>query len=166
MRKHVRPRRLATLVALTLAWCALWRDISAANILAGAVIAIVVTSIGVGTPGTGGIRLRPLTRLLWLVAVDLVRSTIVVAREILTPADRTEESIIAVATPVQTRDHLLLLVVAITLTPGTAVVDADPDTGTLYVHLLHHDGRDVAIDHINALARVAAEALPTIGTGS
>jgi len=146
--------------ALTVAWCGLWGEISTANLLAGLGIAVAVTTMGIGTPGTGGVQLWPLLRFIGIVAVDLARSTIHVATEIVTPTDYTDESILAVDLPHPSREHLLMLVVAVTLTPGTAVVDADPDTGTLYLHLLHHGRRDATVEHVHQLARLACAALP------
>lgn len=166
MSRHLRQRRLLSLAALTLVWCGLWRDVSIANLLAGLLIACVVTASGVGTPGRGGIRMWPLLQLIWLVMVDLAKSTINVAVEIVTPTDRTDEAIVAVDIPADGRDHLLLLVVAITLTPGTAVVDADPDTATLYLHLLHHRRRTETVEHVDELVRLASEALPTPPIGA
>jgi hypothetical protein len=40
------------------------------------------------------------------------------------------------------------------------VVDADPDTGTLYLHLLHNDRRAATIEHVGQLTRLACDALP------
>jgi multicomponent Na+:H+ antiporter subunit E len=150
-----------TVAALVFAWCALWGEVSTANLASGVVVAGLVTASGIGTAGQGGIRLRPLARFVGLVSVDLVASTITVAREVLTRSDRTEEAIIAVRVPTETRAHLLLLIVAITVTPGTAVVDADPDTGTLYLHLLHLDRRAQLEGHVEQLARLGCAALPT-----
>jgi len=160
MTGRLSPRRLATITILTAVWCGLWGSVSTANVLGGLAVAIGVTAIGIGTPGKGGIRLRPLLALTGLVLADLVRSTANVAREIITPTDSTDESIIAVDIPLPSRDHLLILVVAVTLTPGTAVVDADPDTGTLYLHLLHDHRREATIEHVHQLARLACDALP------
>ena len=148
------------IVALTATWCALWQEISIANLLAGAGLATVVLATGVGTRTSGAIRLIPLAKLLWVVFVDLVTSTIDVAREILTPTDYTNEAIIAVDIPAEGRHHFLLLIIAVTLTPGTAVVDADPDTGTLYLHLLHVERRDEVAEHVHQLTRLACQALP------
>ena len=83
-----------------------------------------------------------------------------VALEVLTPTDRTDEAIVAVPLPTESRRHLLLLIVAVTVTPGTAVIDADPDTGTLYLHLLHSDRRDATVAHVEELAELACKALP------
>jgi multicomponent Na+:H+ antiporter subunit E len=145
---------------LTAAWCSLWRDISAANILGGVLLSIGVLSLGVATAGRGAIRPGALAKLCWIVLVDLIRSTVSVAVEIITPTDRTEEAIVAVPVSAESRDHLLLLIVAITLTPGTAVVDADLDTATLYLHVLHHDRLPETIAHVHTLTDLACQALP------
>ena len=153
-------RRLVTIAGLVFAWLALWGTISVANILSGVLVSLVVLGSGVGTSGRGGIRLGPLLRFGLLVLIDLVKSSVTVAWEILTPTDYTEEAIIAVEAPVDTRHHLLLLVVAVTVTPGTAVIDTDPDTGTLYIHLLHADSADDVRAHVLELSELACRALP------
>ncbi len=161
MRRPRTIRDLTMVTALAATWVGLWGSFSAANVLGGLVLAVLVSGLGVGTSGRGGIRPIPLMRLLWRVLLDLVTSTLSVAVEIATPTDRTEEAIVAVPLPVESRQHFLLLIVAITLTPGTAVVDADPDTGTLYLHLLHVDRRMAVETHVHELARLARAALPT-----
>ncbi|MGH1490888.1 MAG: Na+/H+ antiporter subunit E [Acidimicrobiales bacterium] len=161
MTEMLNIKRLITLFALTATWCGLWRDISIANIAAGAVISIGILALGAGTGDEGTVHLVPLAKLVWLVMIDLAKSTVAVASEVITPTDYTNESVVAVTLPRESRDHQLLLVVAITLTPGTAVVDADRDTGTLYLHLLHHEGRAETVKHVMKLARLAGEALPS-----
>lgn len=156
MTNSFRPVLLA--VGLASVWCALWAEWSLANLAAGLLIGSAVAWWF--RPEPGRIRVVPLVRLLGLVLFDLLASTIAVAREILTPTDRTRESVIEVRVPRESRSHVLVLVVAITLTPGTAVVDADPDTGTLYLHLLHDDRRGAVERHAQQLARLACQALP------
>jgi multicomponent Na+:H+ antiporter subunit E len=154
------PRRLFTMALLVAAWCALWGTVSVANLASGVLLAVAVTLFAGIDPDAGRIRLWPLLQFGWLVAVDLVQSTVHVAWEILTPTDYTDEAIIAVDTPVGARSHLLMLVVAITVTPGTAVVDTDADTGRLYLHLLHADQHDEIQRHVQRLAELACRALP------
>ncbi len=153
-------RGLATVCALIASWVALWGAVSVANVASGAVVAIVISSLGFGPPGRGGIRPGPLFRFAGLVLIDLLKSTWSVAYEILTPTDHTDESIVAVAVPAESRSHLLLLVVAVTLTPGTAVVDTDRDNATLYLHLLHHTRAESTAAHLLKLAELACRALP------
>ena len=106
-------------------------------------------------------RLLPLLRLVWLVLVDLVKSTINVAAEVLTRADNTAESIVAVRIAAAGRAHFLLLVVTITLTPGTAVIETDEQNSIIYLHLLHHERRAQTIAHVQELAELASVALPS-----
>ncbi len=153
-------RRLLTVVGLTLAWCALWGSISVANVASGLAVSFVALLLGVGGSGRGGVRIVPLLQFTWLVAVDLVGSTITVVREVLTPTDHTEEGIIAIPLPPGSSDHLLLLFVAITVTPGTAVVAADPERSILYLHVLHCDRRRFVVEHVHELADLAVRALP------
>jgi multicomponent Na+:H+ antiporter subunit E len=155
-------RSAVVVIALVGAWCALWESVSFANVLSGLVVAVpAVLFTGSQTNGRT-IRIVPAVKLVWLVAVDLVKSTVSVVWEILTPIDYTDETIIAVDTQIEARSHLLLLVAAITLTPGTAVVDTDPDTGRLYIHLLHAESEPQVIEHVRRLAELACAAFPTV----
>ena len=161
----IRMARLRQLIAyglLLAAWCVLWGRVSVANVVSGLAVVAAVAAAHLGTgERSDRIRIVPLLRFAWLVAVDLVVSTVNVARGVLTPTDYTSEAIIAVPVPTETRSHLLLLVIAVTLTPGTAVVDADPDSGTLYLHLLHHERRAAVTAHVEELAALACRGLPS-----
>jgi multisubunit Na+/H+ antiporter MnhE subunit len=128
--------------------------------VSGTLVAVAATVFSGVDRNTGGVRIVPLLHFLWLVVIDLVVSTVHVAWEILTPTDYTDEAIIAVDTQVESRSHLLMLVVAITVTPGTAVVDTDADTGRLYLHLLHAEKADAIVAHVQRLADLACRALP------
>lgn len=153
-------RRAFTVTGLVLAWCALWGSVSVANVLSGFAVALIALTVGVGGSGRGTVRVVPLARFVWLVAVDLVVSTATVVREVLTPTDHTEEGIIAVAIPPGCQHHLLLLYAAITVTPGTAVVAGESDGTVLYLHVLHADRRDDVTAHVHRLAHLAIDAFP------
>lgn len=160
IRELLTPRRLLTLLLLVGAWCALWGAVSVANVLSGVLVAVTGIVINGVEPGQGRLRPVPLLQFFWLVGIDLVVSTANVAWEILTPTDYTDEAIIAVDTGLESRSHLLMLVVAITVTPGTAVVDSDADTGRLYLHLLHAEKADDITAHVQRLSGLACRALP------
>lgn len=160
LRSFVSVRRSIAIVGLVVAWCALWGSVSFANVMSGLLVAIGAMSVAGREHDNGSLRLVPLVQFVWLVGVDLVRSTFKVAWEILTPTDYTDEAIIAVDTVAEARSHLLLLVVAITVTPGTAVVDTDPDTGRLYLHVLHADDADEIVGHVQRLAALGCRAFP------
>lgn len=166
MTSRITVRRIAMIVALTLVWCGLWRTISFANVATGLAISTAIIATGVGSTDQSGLRLLPTLRLFWLVFVDLLSSTVEMAVEIITPTDYTEEGIVGVDLPEEHRHHLLFLTIAITLTPGTAVVDVDERGGTVYLHLLHIERRDATVAHVRELARVAAQAWPTPAVGA
>ena len=154
------PRRLLTVALLVAAWCALWESVSVANIASGTLVAVTATLVAGVDRNAGGLRIVPLLHFVWLVLVDLVVSTVQVAWEIVTPADNTDEAIIAVDVQIGSRSHFLMLVVAITVTPGTAVIDTDGDTGRLYLHLLHAEKAPEIERHVRHLAELACRALP------
>lgn len=159
-------RRVASVVVLTSAWCALWGSVSAANVASGLLVSVAASFAGANTRSS--IRLVPMLRLLWIVFVDLVVSTGVVVREVLTPTDHTEEAIIAVPVPVEARGHLLFLYIAITVTPGTAVVAGDGDhpdgASIIYLHVLHDDRRDAVVEHVELLVSLVNRAFPSAAT--
>lgn len=154
------PRRLLTVALLVAAWCALWGTVSVANVASGTLIAVAATLFAGVDRNAGGLRIVPLLHFLWLVLADLVVSTVQVSWEILTPTDHTDEAIIAVDPQIGSRSHFLMLVVAITVTPGTAVIDTDGNTGRLYLHLLHADKAPEIEQHVHHLADLACRALP------
>ncbi len=160
MSARLQIRHVITVVTLTAAWCGLWRSVSVANVMSGLAFSSLIVASGVGTAGRGSVRIAPLLRVAGIVLADLAQSTVQVAKEILTPTDYTDEAVIAVDVPVRSRHHFLFLTIAITLTPGTAVVDTDPDTGRLYLHLLHADRRDETEGHVRRLAELVCQALP------
>lgn len=141
--------------AVVLAWMSLWRDISWANLLSGVAIVGVMLATGLLRPTPVPLRLVPFANFIFLVIGDLLKSTWAVVYEVLTPTDYTEEGIIAVDVPPGSCDSFLLLTVAITITPGTAVVDVDRQREILYLHLLHLEGRDEVEAHVLELAELA-----------
>ncbi len=160
VRSLLSPRHLLTVALLVVAWCALWGSVSVANVLSGTLIAVAATLFSGVDRNSGGLHIVALLHFVWLVMVDLVVSTVQVAWEILTPTDYTDEAIIAVDTDIGSRSHFLMLVVAITVTPGTAVIDSDADTGRLYLHLLHAERAPEIEQHVRHLAELACRALP------
>ena len=158
--------RAVFVLFVTATWIGLWGDVSFANIAGGALLSGAILIFGLGGPQGNGIQVRPLLRLVWLVAVDLVTSSVSVGYEVIRPSDQTDESIIAVDLPAGSRRHLLLLTILITVTPGTAVVDVDTNRGTLYLHLLHHDKADATRRHVTELADLSCRGLPHLNRAS
>ena len=145
----VRPSRYralqpSALIWLTVVWVVLWGDISIANILSGAALAVVICLVFPLPPVHMKLRVRPL-RLLWLVVrflMDVVVASVEVAWKVLTLRRPPENAVIEVnlRTP---SDFVLTIVGELTsLVPGSVVVEARRSSHTLFLHVL--DARDEA----------------------
>jgi multicomponent Na+:H+ antiporter subunit E len=152
----VRPARfrglqLPVVVWLTLVWVALWGDLSAANVLGGLVVSLVVCLVFPLPPLRMDLHVRPL-RLGWLVLHflgDVVAASAEVSWKTLQFHRRPRNAVIEV--DLLTRSDFVLTVVAemVSLVPGSLVVEARRSTHTLFLHVL--DARDMAgVDKMRA----------------
>ena len=159
-RSMVSPLDPIVVMLFAITWCGLWGEISLANVVSGLLIGVVLRVALHSESTRRTVRFVPLARLIALVTVDLVKSTAHVVYDVLTPTDYTDEVIVEVVAGPDAVNHLLLLTTAITLTPGTALVDADSQTGTLYLHLLYADTEASVAEHVSKLVRLATQAFP------
>ena len=122
---------------LMLVWVLLWGNVSAANILGGLAIAVLITVLLPlpVVPVEG--RLHPVSfaKLLIVVGWYLVVSSLQVARLALKPAPPLS-AVLRVRFTVKSDLVLALGVNAINLTPGTIVLEIDRERRLLYVHVL------------------------------
>jgi len=75
--------------------------------------------------------------LLWLFAYflwDLLVSSLLVARAVLSPRDITRPRMVTIPLNVRSDAGITMVANFITLTPGTLTVDVSPDRSTLLVH--------------------------------
>jgi multicomponent Na+:H+ antiporter subunit E len=123
---------------LVLVWILLWGTISAANIVSGLAIALLITLLlplpVVAVEG----RLHPVSfaKLLIVVGWYLVLSSLQVAWLAIKPAPPPLSAVLRVRFAVKSDLVLALGVNAINLTPGTMVLEIDRDRRILYVHVL------------------------------
>ncbi|MBT3150223.1 Na+/H+ antiporter subunit E [Streptomyces sp. CHD11] len=140
-------RRLPLIVWLWILWVLLWGSTSALTLVGGLlVVAAVVLPFPLPAVLPGAVP-RPLSigRLAAHLLIDLVRSGLTVAWQVVRHGGRTTSAIIEV--PLRVDSDLLVTAVAevTTVTPGTVVTEIDRGRGLLYVHVLPaHDDRDIA----------------------
>lgn len=87
-------------------------------------------------------------KLFVLFNVELIKSGIAVARQVLSPKLHIRPGIIAVPTELSSDLEITLLANCITLTPGTLVIEVSPENDMLYVHALDIDDEAQLIDSI------------------
>ena len=138
--------QLPLLVWLVLVWNLLWGTWSWANLLSGVAVALAVTLLLPLPPVEGGLTVRPVRLLAFAgtFVVDLVTSGAEVAWQTIRRSGIDRSAIIRVQ--LRTDSDLLLTIIseALTLVPGSMVIDMDREQRTLALHILHvEDERDV-----------------------
>ena len=123
---------------LMLVWVLLWGTVSAANILSGFAIALLITVLLPlpVVPVEGRLHPVSLAKQLIVVGWYLVVSSLQVAWLAIKPAPPPLSAVLRVRFAVKSDLVLALGVNAINLTPGTMVLEIDRDRRLLYVHVL------------------------------
>ncbi|WP_089158181.1 Na+/H+ antiporter subunit E [Micromonospora sp. NBS 11-29] len=137
--RRVRWRnRAVAVVGLVTVWVLLWGTLSWANLISGLVVAAVLLVVFPLPPVTFAGRIRPLplarflVRFLW----DLVVASAQVAWLAVRFGHPPRGAIIAVRLRVNSDLNLTLTAEALSLVPGSLILEADRETGTLYVHVI------------------------------
>jgi multicomponent Na+:H+ antiporter subunit E len=123
---------------LTLVWMLLWGNVSAANVVSGLVVALVITLLLPlpQVPIEG--RLHPLS-LLWfvvLMAYYLVLSSVQVAWLAIRPGPPPQTAVLRAHLAIKSDLVLALAVNAINLIPGSIVLEIDQTRRMIYVHVI------------------------------
>lgn len=152
---HATPRwfdRPTLSVLLGVGWLLLQQSVSPPNLIAAAVLGIVLPRLA--HPFLGPVvrprRVGKLLRLTAIVTWDVVVSNLVVARIVLTPTRLPRPAWIRV--PLDVRDPLAQVWLAsiITNTPGTVSCKIDEALHEIVVHVLDCDDRDALVAQIKA----------------
>jgi len=143
--------RVVAVLWIAAVWVGLWESLSGFTVLGGlAVGAILVAAFPTSQRGRGLDALRPLAVLRFLAYFvwKVLHANAVVAWEVITPGhERVNEGIVAVPLTGASDTVITILANAISLTPGTLVLEVQRDPTVLYVHVLHlRDIRQVRLD--------------------
>ena len=160
MMRAVLPYPLLSLGLLVM-WLLL-NGLSAGHLLLGTLLALfaakAMTALQPAKPRIR--RWGPLLRLLVIVAGDIVRSNLGVARLVLDRGHRQRTSgFVTIPIDLQDRTALTVLAVIVTSTPGTAWVEYHSASGELMIHVLDLREEQDWVDLIkNRYERLLAEA--------
>ncbi|CAN7208761.1 Na+/H+ antiporter subunit E [Mycolicibacterium frederiksbergense] len=130
--------RIWTLCWLTLVWILLWGTFSAANILSGLMVALVITVLLPlpRVPVEGKVRPLALLRLALYVAAKLVVSSYQVAWLAIRPGPPPATAVLRAHLAVKSDLVLALAVGVLTLIPGSVVLEIDQKRRLIYLHVL------------------------------
>jgi multicomponent Na+:H+ antiporter subunit E len=130
--------RLWVLVWLMLVWILLWGTVSAANILSGLAIALIITLLLPLPPVPVEGRVHPvsLLGLIGLVGWYLVLSSLQLAMLAVKPGPPPLSAVLRAHMAIKSDLVLALAVNIINLTPGTIVLEIDQVRRMIYVHVI------------------------------
>jgi multicomponent Na+:H+ antiporter subunit E len=130
--------RLWVLVWLMLVWILLWGTVSAANILSGLAVALIITLLLPLplVPIEGRVHPISLLRLIGLVGWYLVLSSLQLAWLALKPGPPPLSAVLRAHMAIKSDLVLALAVNIINLTPGTIVLEIDQLRRMIYVHVI------------------------------
>lgn len=145
MRRHM--LRLWTLCWLMLVWVLLWGSASAANIVGGLAVALVITVLLPlpEVPVEGKVHLLSLLRLMVVVAYQLVLSSLQVAWLAIRPGPPPLTAVLRATLDIKSDLVLALAVNIFNLIPGSVVLEIDQERRLIYAHVIDV-GNDKAVD--------------------
>lgn len=131
-------RQLPLTLALVLLWVLLWDSLSVLSLVTGFVLAFAVTRVLYLPPVLLSGRFNPWRGLLLGLRMmyDVVVASVQVATKAINPWWKPMNSIIAVQLHTRSDFVMTLTAEAISVVPGTVVVDVDRERGVLYCHAL------------------------------
>lgn len=136
-RDRIRDHIMAV-VFLTLVWNLLWGAFTWANLITGILVAVAVLVFFPLPPVVFVGRLRPigLIRFALRFIADLVVASVQVAMLAFRFGRHPTSAIVAVPLRIHSDLNMTLVGEAVSLVPGSLIVEADRRTATLYIHML------------------------------
>lgn len=146
--------RIWSLCWLTLVWILLWGTFSAANIISGLVVALIITLLLPlpRVPVEGRLRPLALLRLIWYVSYSLVISSAQVAWLAIRPGPPPATAVLRAHLGIKSDLVLALAVGVLTLIPGSVVLEIDQRRRLIYVHVLNTGSEKTVSDFYRSVA--------------
>jgi len=158
--------RLTAVVGLVTVWMLLWGVFSWANLISGLVVAAVVLAVFPLPPVTFAGRPRPLglLRFAWRFLTDLVVASAQLAVLAFRFGHHPRSAIIRVPLRVPSDLVLTLTGEAVSLVPGSLIVDTDQASTTLYIHVIAVPDREAVERFRHDVYEVEARIVRAIGS--
>jgi multicomponent Na+:H+ antiporter subunit E len=140
--------RVAMFVTLVGIWVLLWDDVSVLSIVTGLLVALLITRVFYLPPVEFSNRIDPWFVLVFLLRLlyDITVASVRVSWQILTLPVPVHNAIVAVHLRSRSEGMLVWTTEAVTLVPGSLVIDVDPQKNVLYLHVLgvlHDEGERI-----------------------
>ena len=149
VRRELRWRiwqQLPLIVALVLLWMLVWGTISLLSVTSGILVAVVVTRLFYLPAVELSGRFNPLWFVVFLARFffDLVVASFLVAFQAIRPRGISRNAVVAADLETRSDFIMTLTAIAISLVPGSLVVEVDRQESILYLHAINVDGAEEA----------------------
>lgn len=146
--------RAGSLIWLTLVWVLLWGNVSAANVIGGLIVAILITVLLPlpRVPVEGRIHPWSIVKLVGLCLWYAAQSSVQVAWLAVRPGPPPVTGVLRVRLAIKSDLVLTLCIDVLNLIPGTMVLEIDQIKRNVYVHVLDV-GTDKAVAHFYRTVR-------------
>ncbi|AWB87101.1 Na+/H+ antiporter subunit E [Mycetocola zhujimingii] len=137
---HIRAvSQFVLLGGLVVLWCLMWGQVTVLTVVTGVILAVVI-SLMFYLPAidlSGRVNVWYLLVFFVRLIIDIARASIDVAWLVINPRYKPSSAVIAI--PLDTRSDLIMTFTAeaISLVPGSIVVDVDRQESVLYVHVIN-----------------------------
>jgi multicomponent Na+:H+ antiporter subunit E len=151
--------RIALLVGL---WLLAWGEVSLANLVSGVAVAtalLVAFPPGPRASGRRGFSPVGAGRLAVYVLVHLVKSNVVMAREIVRRRPDAHPGVLAHRLGQPSEEVVTVMTSVIALSPGTMTVDVDSESRMIYVHFFLLRDPEAARTSLSRLEELAVHAV-------
>ena len=160
-------RQPGLLLWLTFVWVALWGSFTAANVLGGLLVAVVLLLLLPLPEVPRQSRVRPVALLRFVLFFfwELLAASWTVIVQVLRPRAELRQAVIGVPVVAVSDQLLTLLANAVSLTPGTLALEVDRPRSTLYVHVLNVGGDADSVEQVRrSIMRLERLAILALGT--
>ena len=159
-------QQLPLLVVLVLLWMMLWGSLTPLTIVTGILVAVLVTRAFYLPPVELSGRFNPLWFLVFLVQFlgELVYASFQVGFQALSPRGVTSNSVIAVQLITRSDFLLTLTAIALSLVPGSIVVEVDREKSILFLHALNTRTQDDIDKAHNRVLEVEGRLVRALGS--
>jgi multicomponent Na+:H+ antiporter subunit E len=169
VRPELRARgrdRLVAVGVLTVVWMLLWGVFSWTTFLGGLAVSAVITAVFPLPPVTFAGRLRPvgLARFAVRFVLDLVVASAQLAWTAFRFRYQPRSAVIAVRLAVPTDLNITLCGEAVSLVPGSLIVDTDRAAGVLYIHVFDVGDHDAVERFRREVHALEARILRAVGS--
>lgn len=131
--------QIVLLVGLVLLWCLVWGQFSLLTVVSGVALAVIISLVfylpAIDLSGRINIW-RTIVFFLRLI-VDIIGASLNVAWLVIDPRYKPSSAILAIALDTRSDIIMMFTAEAISLVPGSIVVDIDREESVLYVHVIN-----------------------------